>query len=186
MRVPRHITACLAAGACLLAAACGDKHPEGSLVIPRGATITVRINEDLHPTTHPEGAEFRAELDTPLSIGADVYVAADAPVVGSVSEVAGEGEMPSMSIELRRLEVPGGQTFTVETSSMTRSPGSPGVSVSEISATTGLEDKIRYLAEVGAQAAAEPPPDASPAAIIPRGTRMVFTLESDLAIPRME
>jgi len=49
-----------------------------------------------------------------------------------------------------------------------------------------LHEAQRQLAEVGAEASAEPPPDASRAAIIPRGARMVFTLESDLAIPRME
>lgn len=175
----------LLAPALFLLAACRPPAPEGSLVVPRGATISVRLAEDISPSRHPPGSIFQAALDGPLSQGAVIFAADGAAVEGLVEQVEQQDSgPPRMTVRLVRLILPGGKSFPLDTDEVIRSSRLAEAGTGGVNALSGLEEKIRYLAE-SAPPAAAPPQESGPSGsvVIPRDARMVFTLRRDLVLP---
>ena len=168
---------------------CGEKVDDTSLMLPRGSTISVRTQEELSTRTHGPGDGFPAVLDAPLRRDREIYVPIGSSLAGVVEDVTKEADSaPAISIRLTSLQLPSGSAMRVETKPITRL-GRTGAGMSaSLTPSTGLEDKISYLA--GGNQTGTPDTASSVneqlegVTTIPNGTQLVFTLDENLVIPR--
>ncbi len=147
----------------------------------------MRITEALSPDSHPAGSGFSATLDAPLEQGAVIFVPAGARVDGIVEATpAGEDGRRGLTLRLVRLYLDENRSLELHTDPVTRFARGPAAVSANINALSGLEDKIARLAETGGGGAgseAQGVPAAS-APPVPPSSLMVFTLSSDLVVPR--
>ena len=165
----------------LLAMSCGSKPPEGSLVVPRGATVAVVVTESISAASHPSGSPFAGELAGPLSLGSTVYVPGGAKVEGVV-EVESHDSSATVILRLKSVADSSGRMTPVETLPMSRSATSAVAATTELSASSGLNDKIRFLAEIEEAGGGAEDADGDAGALVPANTEIVFTLAKDLIL----
>jgi hypothetical protein len=161
--------------------ACGTKLPEGTLIVPRGATISVRATEAITAAGGEEGAPFRAQLESPLATGTTVFVSSGALVEG-IAESTSEGNATQVELRLTRIQISESTGVNIETMPMSRSIASVVAADTVIEATMGLTDKIRYLAELEDNPGDSESAGSELGAIVPSGTQLVFTLAKKIVL----
>ena len=169
---------------------CGGSVDENSFTVPRGATISVILDEPLSPLSHPKGATFAARLESPLQRDHAIYAPLESKLEGVVERsTANAGEAPEIAIRLTRLWLPSGQQIELKTNRITRSGALGGGGGGEVSITEGFEETIRRMVgESGDPAGGGDKSDTNTAgpALISAGTPLVFTLDKALVIPAPE
>jgi len=173
--------------AAVIVCGCGQKIPEGALMVPRGSTLSVSTVGAISSLDNPAGSGFLASLDVPLTRGELVFAPLGSQVDGVVDAVEETPEgLSSISIRLTSLRLPDGSSASLETNPITRNAKSAVGVAGQVRADSGIEGKITRLAEVGGAVGGAAAPDAGStavAAVIPAGSTMVFTLAKDLIIP---
>ncbi len=166
-----------------LFAACPGRPPEGSLVVPRGSTISVIVSESIAPSTHSSGSTFKAELSSPLSLGDTIVVTSGALVEGLVEIPDAGKDSTAVELRLTSLQITETSRLPISTKPMSRTASSTVTTEVIADATTGLKDKIRYLAETGETSAERGGEESDTGgAAVPRNSQLVFTLAEDLVV----
>src|SRR5262245_41859879 len=129
-RIKRPVAVFLLSLVCVIAASGPSSHAKrgtsnplsGSVVIPAGAPIHVRMIDELNTGTNKEGDVFRASLARPIVVSGRTIAPKDTLVRGTLSEVVSSGRLKrpaSMTMKLTQLTLSNGGTVPLETSPYT-------------------------------------------------------------------
>jgi hypothetical protein len=163
---------------------CGKEAAEGSYTIPRGLTISVSTQEPISGSGHQAGVTFAAVLEAPLTKDSKILIPAGAKVDGVVDEISvDENGLAQVTIRAIRLHLPSGQSLELDTAPITRGARASFAAPGEIRADFGIEEKVRFLAEVEGADSGDAPGSDSATVLIPAGANLVFSLTSDLVLP---
>lgn len=176
----------LAIAAPLLNCGAGEAD-DNSLVVPRGATISVKTTSAISTGTQQTGDAFSATLNAPLQREMTVFAPMGSELDGVVEEATkqdGAGGRPRITLRLTRLHLPSGASVDLETNSITRET-KLAQRKETVSIVTGLDKTIEELTgESPKEAPAGEPTEVH--AVIPALSGLVFTLQSDLRVPAPE
>lgn len=165
---------------------CAEEEPSTDLIVPRGATLSIRTTETITTNTHKTGDAFQGEINVPLKQGTIIYVPLLARVEGSVDSVIMDEEgRTRIGLRIERLQLASGQTVALRTVPLVRQT-KPELQSEDITVKTGLDVDIDVL--VGNVSESESRQRLELAGgpeelTIPRDSHLVFTLEEDIRIP---
>lgn len=172
---------------------CGNEVDDNSLLVPRGATLSVKTLASISTQTHRKGDSFSVILDAPLSRDTTIYAPMESQVDGVVAEtqnVEGHGAPAYISVCLKKLYLPSGASVDLETNAITR-VAKPMSRESTVGMATGFDETIAELTGKSTEQAgkeSEIPETGFDTlirnqAVIPADSSLVFTLDSDLIVP---
>src|SRR5262245_40454096 len=129
-RIESHLGICCLIAVCLLTASVPSSFAkkgtftthEGSVSIPAGTTLNVRMIDELDTGRTQKGDSFRASLDRPVVVDGRTVAPKDALVRGTVTDVVSSGRLKrpaSLTLRLTQVTLSNGRMVPVETSPYT-------------------------------------------------------------------
>jgi hypothetical protein len=98
------------------------------VTVPQGTQLSIRLIDEVNTERNKPGDPFKATLDSPVVVGDQVVIPADADIEGRVVQAANAGHyvgQSQLALELTRISY-NGHTYDIRTDQFTRQGSSRG------------------------------------------------------------